>query len=350
MSVFFPKIRQFRNVVQEVQHRTRYVGRGKDGEPLYDTNTELPVLTYRGTVKLDGTNAGVMIFPDGRLTMLSRTRIVTPEDDNHGFAKWASYDAAKSFRDIARAIVDKHELDWQLELPVVIYGEWCGQGVQSGVAVATLPKMFVAFAVQYNGTWLPDSALTQVFHDPLRIYNTLRFSEFDVMIDFNQPSLAALQMDMITKAISETCPVGESLGVTGPGEGIVWRPVSSFHPEWNQSKFWFKTKGPDHAETRRGKAKVAIEPEKLDSIEAFVEETLTPARLEKGLSYLRESSRTIDRSLTGKFIKWIVSDVLLEESDTMIASGLDSKAVTKPLSSVARKWYFDTIDSELGLD
>jgi hypothetical protein len=66
------------------------------------------------TEKIDGTNAQVYITDDGRMLIGSRTRWITPEDDNFGFAKWA--------RD------HKDEL-MQLG-PGRHFGEWWGRGIQ----------------------------------------------------------------------------------------------------------------------------------------------------------------------------------------------------------------------------
>jgi len=66
------------------------------------------------TEKIDGTNAQIYITDDGRMLTGSRTRWITPEDDNFGFAKWA--------RD------NKDEL-MQLG-PGRHFGEWWGQGIQ----------------------------------------------------------------------------------------------------------------------------------------------------------------------------------------------------------------------------
>jgi ATP-dependent RNA circularization protein (DNA/RNA ligase family) len=38
------------------------------------------------TEKIDGTNAQVVITEDGQVLAGSRTRFITPEDDNYGFA------------------------------------------------------------------------------------------------------------------------------------------------------------------------------------------------------------------------------------------------------------------------
>jgi len=66
------------------------------------------------TEKIDGTNAQIHITDDGRMLTGSRTRWITPEDDNFGFAAWA--------RD------NKDEL-MQLG-PGRHFGEWWGRGIQ----------------------------------------------------------------------------------------------------------------------------------------------------------------------------------------------------------------------------
>ena len=66
------------------------------------------------TEKLDGTNAVICITPDGQFLVGSRTRWITPEDDNYGFAKWAH--------------ANKEEL---LKLGEgAHFGEWWGHGIQ----------------------------------------------------------------------------------------------------------------------------------------------------------------------------------------------------------------------------
>lgn len=68
------------------------------------------------TEKLDGTNGIIAIGADGEFCVGSRTRWITPQDDNYGFARW-SY-------------ANRDEL---LKLgPGYHYGEWWGQGIQRG--------------------------------------------------------------------------------------------------------------------------------------------------------------------------------------------------------------------------
>ena len=66
------------------------------------------------TEKLDGTNAQICIGEDGSFQVGSRTRWITPEDDNFGFAAWAY--ANKD--ELMKLGTGRH------------FGEWWGQGIQ----------------------------------------------------------------------------------------------------------------------------------------------------------------------------------------------------------------------------
>jgi hypothetical protein len=66
------------------------------------------------TEKIDGTNGCVVITEHGEVFAQSRSRFITPDDDNMGFAQWV-YE-------------NKEEL--LLLGPGYHYGEWWGQGIQ----------------------------------------------------------------------------------------------------------------------------------------------------------------------------------------------------------------------------
>lgn len=85
----FPEIEQFRTAIQNVTNRTRYRGRDEvTNEPIFDGDAVLPVINYRGTVKLHGTNMGVIFEPitdtEYGFYTQSRERIIVPGDDNAG--------------------------------------------------------------------------------------------------------------------------------------------------------------------------------------------------------------------------------------------------------------------------
>lgn len=82
------------------------------------------------TEKIDGTNAAVFIGEDGTVAAQSRKRLITPEDDNFGFARWVAANAG--------ALAD--ELG-----PGRHFGEWWGSGIQRGYGLAKGEKRFSLF-------------------------------------------------------------------------------------------------------------------------------------------------------------------------------------------------------------
>jgi hypothetical protein len=89
------------------------------------------------TEKLDGTNALVFVGEDGSVRAGSRTRWITPSDDNYGFAGWVAQHA-----DELRALG-----------PGYHYGEWWGQGIQRRYGLDT--KRFSLFNVHRWGESRP---------------------------------------------------------------------------------------------------------------------------------------------------------------------------------------------------
>jgi hypothetical protein len=66
------------------------------------------------TEKIDGTNAQIYITEDMQFLTGSKTRWVTPEDDNHGFSRWAHGNK----EELLKLGIGRH------------YGEWWGSGIQ----------------------------------------------------------------------------------------------------------------------------------------------------------------------------------------------------------------------------
>lgn len=69
--------------------------------------------------KIDGTNAQIVILPNGEMLFGSRNRYVQPEADNHGFAQWGIQNKAE----LMKLGVGRH------------YGEWWGLGIQRGYSL-----------------------------------------------------------------------------------------------------------------------------------------------------------------------------------------------------------------------
>lgn len=93
------------------------------------------------TEKIDGTNAQIHITDEGEFLVGSRSRYITPSEDNFGFAKWAH--------------ANKESL---INLgPGRHYGEWWGSGIQRGYGLKNGEKRFSLFNVgRWAETPLPD--------------------------------------------------------------------------------------------------------------------------------------------------------------------------------------------------
>lgn len=93
------------------------------------------------TEKIDGTNAQVIVDDSGtKVAAASRKRLITPDDDNYGFARWVDENAAE----LVKLGPGRH------------FGEWWGQGVQRGYNMKR--KVFSLFNVgrwtsEFNINW-----------------------------------------------------------------------------------------------------------------------------------------------------------------------------------------------------
>lgn len=83
------------------------------------------------TEKIDGTNACVHISDTGVILAGSRTRWITPEDDNFGFARWV----ADNEFELRKLGLGTH------------FGEWWGSGIQRGYGLPKGEKRFSLFNV-----------------------------------------------------------------------------------------------------------------------------------------------------------------------------------------------------------
>lgn len=82
------------------------------------------------TEKIDGTNAQIFIADDGTIMAGSRTRWITPADDNFGFAAW----------------VEEHREELAGLGPGRHFGEWWGRGINRGYGLSE--RRFSLFNVQ----------------------------------------------------------------------------------------------------------------------------------------------------------------------------------------------------------
>ena len=317
----YPSIEQFRQVIREVKAIHDYRGKDEEGKAIYRHEENYPILKFKGTVKLHGTNAAIVKYKDGSIQYQSRERVLSIEEDNAGFmAEMSKLDPSFLFDYFVGC--DKY---------IAIYGEWCGGNIQKGVAISGLPKMFVIFGIMIDDVWV--EIPSQHYSLGRNIYNINMFETYEVEIDFNHPELIQNKLIELTIAVEECCPVGKYFGKEGTGEGIVFTCVT------NQD-LKFKSKGEKHSASKV-KTLNPVDVEAMAGVNDFVEMAVTENRLEQGISYFHENNIEVEPKNTGLFLGLVVKDVLKEEADTLLESGLDEKKVKAAIVTKARMWFLN---------
>lgn len=296
-------------------------------------------VTWEGTVKLHGTNAGVERTEEGEFLPQSRNRRLTLDNDNFGFASFVS--RAKSFLpDIWNAINPDAS---------VIFGEWIGPGVQHRVAISQLPRrQWVIFgAKDAEGSLLPisrdvsdmsghDAITASIYEAPTWTITVKPWSEQSIRE-------ATEKLTELTLAVEEQCPWGKLWGIEGVGEGIVWAPQGE---HFGDSRLFFKTKGEKHKGTPSTTTRIRSAPltaEERTALSTFLEEYVTPYRCEQ---ILREACGGASVPLnTGIFLRGMCKDVQKESVADVESLGLEWKKVSKHVGARARDMWMSYVRS-----
>jgi len=342
--VKFPSIEQFRSVVATVLRQYNFAGLDENGDAIYDTTRPKPTLTFKGTVKLHGTNAAVSGNLSDGIWAQSRENIITPEKDNAGFAFFVESNK-ELFTELIASVFTKNEID-MLENTVTIYGEWAGGNIQKGVGITNIEKSFFIFGVKVTphttteeeakvkpAYWVDNSYLKNPEN---RIFNIDDYPTWTIDIDFNMPQLVQNKLSELTLAVEEECPVAKAFGFSGVGEGIVWSTTL------NGNVHRFKVKGERHSSSKV-KTLAAVDTEKLESIQKFVEYAVTESRFNQALENVFPNEEPIQNNKLGDVIRWVINDVIKEEMDTMVDNKIEPKDVNKYISSKVREMFFNLV-------
>ena len=183
-------IGQFRETINQVQHDTWFVG--MDGDTvIYDKTISLLTLMFKGTIKTHGTQAAVG-FDGQNMWAQSKSQIITPENDNAGFAKWIQNTSVKDFLTVLKYHLSSDGADGADE--VIIYGEFVGKGIQKKVAVSKLEKTWIIFGIRYKvgDKWykVKDPERWLVANSVDNIYSVFDFDNYTINIDFNHLEIA----------------------------------------------------------------------------------------------------------------------------------------------------------------
>jgi hypothetical protein len=245
---------------------------------------------------------------------------------------------------------------WDKAKGHIVYGEWCGPGIQKGVAISEIPrKSFVVFAARpLDGSdqlivepeeleglvsGIPDVYVLPWYSRPCHHgCDTNVHAKLDIDWKHSNEELTttiAPVNDWVAEVETKDPWVKTVFNVEGTGEGLVFYPVSTPHLGFESfTNLCFKAKGEKHKNIATAKP-VQVSAESAASVDAFCSLVLTPARLEQGATTVGG----FDLKMTGKFIAWVTGDVQKECQDELAASFLEWKQVQKAVGDKARAWY-----------
>lgn len=308
----FPKICQFNEIFSY----------SKDNKDIFNGNSSVG---YQAKVKLHGTNCAI-VKKDGVAYAQSRTKVITPEDDNFGFAKFVQTVDLSGVKD-----------------NIVIYGEWAGKTIQDNVACSKVDKFFAVFAIKdlnKEDSFIADpteisnilESVKGIYVIPWYIVDLVNFEKESSVDEFTQ------RVNYHVDRVEKSDPfVKNTFGVDGVGEGLVYYPTSH-RGLTNFINLGFKAKGREHSVVA---AKPAQKTINLSTVNSFVETFVTEQRLMQGVGEINKNG--FENKNIGSFVKWVSADVQKESATTLKDNSLDWKDVSKSVEDKARKWYLGKI-------
>jgi hypothetical protein len=344
-STLYPKItNHVSEIIKTLQHH-RNPNPSTPSDPI-----SLESIAIIGTVKLHGTHADIVIAPSpaSTITLQSRnTANLSPTADNFGFAATMATkrEAILRLRDqfLARWSSLNPDAELDTSIPVTIAGEWIGPGIQKDVAIAQLSRRFVIISAKVNGSWVRDSDYADIEAPDDEIYNISRGGSYHCTMYPSNIQKTTSELEALAEKIAARCPFAASFGVVGPGEGIVWK-LDSYTSD---SSLWFKTKGGKFKPTFAPppKALSANMEEKRKVAVAAAQTWCGEQRLEQGWDYLREMGTTRDMKGIGQFLKWVQTDILVEEKAYIKEHDMDDGLLRQTIIGIAKPWYLAKLTS-----
>lgn len=328
--VKYRKTNHMDDVFRHVRKVTQSVKIGD--EWVVDSSIKLPVVNAKATVKLHGTNLGVV--SDGvNIQWQSRNNVITQHCDNAGSAAFC--DARKSaIEELVAKIRTRNGL--ADDETICIYGEFVGKGIFN-VGVSQMEKSFFIFSVECNGQQLNENWIES---PEINIFNILNMQTYDIEIDFNDYNSCLEKLTEVVVAIDKRCPVAKQFGFDGVGEGV----VVSF--QLNGENLIFKVKGESHTSS-----KVKIPKIKADKVDysSLVEAVCPQWRLDQQYHLVVDTLNggTPDRTMIGTFIKSVAADIIDECSSVLGDSNVTYKDVGGAVAQQCKVYFLARLQSGL---
>ncbi|KAL8781500.1 MAG: hypothetical protein Q9213_005973 [Squamulea squamosa] len=325
---------------------TLYPKIGKLSDFLYNCKKLAPetrTIPIVGTVKLHGAHVDWVIFHDDSIRVQSCNMLeLRVQNDNYGFAAFSNPIHSVILR-LKEGIVRRYtQLNPNVSLepdhPVIISGEWCGQGVQKGMAISQLPRHFVIISIRINDVWVSETDYSDIHDEANGIYHVGKAGCYRIDLDTEDINSSEAAIQAMVADVERTCPYSLIRGVKGPGEGIVWKA----RDHMDNPDMWFKYKGDSTAVSHAWKnvklPEAAVAASNPEQEYNFANSVVTERRLEQGLEYLAEIG-TARKDGLGRFLAWVQKDVFVEEKIEMGARGIRQGKLKPAIRSIAKAWY-----------
>ncbi len=371
--VTFGSIDQFRTIIKNVSHTAMYSGQDENDEAIFDRNAKMPVITAVGSEKIHGTNASVCFSNTDGFWVQSRKNIITPEKDNAACA-FQAYAREEQWMNIIKVLATENDIDLDKYI-ISVYFEWSGGNIQKKSALTGVDKLAMIFRYfkvspiepqtsnsgeEIGAKWCETKVTNHMSHYGSEngiwldfkdngIYNIMNYPTVEVEIDFNEPLMSQNKMIEMVDVLEKDSLVGKAFGIDNNiGEGYVF----SFEYKGNVQRF--KVKGEEHAKgSGRVKTLKPVDEELENRKITFVNDVACISwRLEQGWSEtfgIENEKLEPSVKATGDYLRWIINDVVKEETQTMIDLGLEPKSINGMISKVARTYFMSRLDEEAGL-
>lgn len=283
---------------------------------------------FSNRIKLHGTNAAVRVDAGQIPKFQKRSQDVTVDNDNFGFAQWAS------------------GIDWiEKDHDYIIYGEWAGNGINNNDAITTIAtKEFFVFAVKVADDMITsDTSIMQYLPKNDKIHVIPSVDPIEIVFNGggnNTQQLAdKINSDLDKIAVRDEY-VYEKFGVDGPGEGYVYFPVEIGKDRISVSvynSFVFKVKTDAHSvnKTKGIKARVEIPASIYDFADTFA----TDNRIAQ--MYMENCGNEYSMKNTETVIKAVFADIEKESVNERESGNIAMKDAQKIISGKVVKWLKD---------
>ena len=340
----FGEIKQFRYVISEIKKNIY-------GNDIKDYSKLLPTITALGSEKIHGTNASICYTKDTNseeiLWVQSRNKIINIDLDNAECVKYVLKNKNEWVN-----LIENLSKEYSINLNdniIIIYYEWCGEGIQSKSCVSGLQKMAIIFRyfkvvnkntneskkieTKINNEWIDNKNVD--------IYNVMNFPTYEIEIDFENVDEAYNKMVEFTLNIEQHSGVANYFNKNeNIGEGIVW----SFNYE-NIEYIW-KTKGEKHSESNVKAIKIKnTDPKITEFVNNYaIKENRLEQIWQKTFGINNEKNNP-NIKLLGTFLKSYNEDVIKEEYDIINDFNLDYKTISVKVTSIAKNWFVKKLNS-----